>query len=116
MQENDIKTALEICGLQQVCTNCPYDNCGDECIKAMATDTLELINRQQAEITELTEKLNGAIAGQETLQNHIQSLRCALDDAAEELELERAKNKPVCNPTCNVNILHQERTGEPLDC
>lgn len=25
-------------------------------------------------------------------------------------------NTPIINPTCNINILHQERSGEPLDC
>lgn len=27
-----------------------------------------------------------------------------------------ANDRAINNPTCNVNILHQERTGEPLDC
>lgn len=24
--------------------------------------------------------------------------------------------EPIYNPTCTINILHQERTGEQLDC
>lgn len=25
-------------------------------------------------------------------------------------------NKTITNPNCEINILHQERSGEPLDC
>lgn len=57
MTDNEIITALGHCSNTRTCPGeheqCPYAN-KDECINALCRDTLELINRQKAEIERLT--------------------------------------------------------------
>lgn len=63
MTDKDLIKALECCNKDD-CDNCPYKrNC-----KNVMRDILDLITRQQAEIDDLTERLDATIAGQETLQ------------------------------------------------
>lgn len=62
MTDNEIIKALECHSKNhpKTCEGCPYANTyhdiNGECIDVMATDTLDLINRQKAEIEELKEK------------------------------------------------------------
>ena len=58
MTDNEIIKALECCGskgLLSFCDDCPYCE-GGWCINKMPKDTLDLINRQKAEIERLREE------------------------------------------------------------
>lgn len=64
MTDNEIIKALECCVYgTSVCKKCYY-NYSDDCQRTMMIDVLKLINCKD-------EKINGLIAGQETLQKHI---------------------------------------------
>ena len=71
MEERDIIKANDLCSkTPQQCKDCPFCKF-DDCVSELAEKTIDLINRQKAEIDELSEKLNATIAGQETLQEYI---------------------------------------------
>ena len=54
---------------------------------ALLGATIDLINRQKAEIERLTDTLNATIAGQETLQRYIQTAKAeAIKEFAERLK------------------------------
>lgn len=57
MTDNEIIKALELCfaekGTKQTCGECPYHKFGELCKVKRDRDTLDLINRQQAEIERL---------------------------------------------------------------
>ena len=50
LTDTEIKKAFKICNNLEdgYCSDCPYEDC-DRCIRAVANDTLDLINRLQAE-------------------------------------------------------------------
>lgn len=56
-KDKDIIKALELCfaekGTKQTCGKCPYHKFGELCKVKRGRDTLDLINRQQAEIERL---------------------------------------------------------------
>jgi hypothetical protein len=52
MNDNEIKKALECCSVFGLCHKCPYANTHN-CANQSAKDTLDLINRQRAEIERL---------------------------------------------------------------
>lgn len=59
MTEKDIIKALKCCSIEHACSKCPYKReKGCSCINGVLKDTLDLINRQQAENEQLTEKFN----------------------------------------------------------
>ena len=56
MTDNEIIKALECCA-KSSCKNCP-ENCGSAmCLKNLVIDSLDLINRQKAEIERLEKEL-----------------------------------------------------------
>ena len=56
MIDNEIIKALECCA-KSSCKNCP-ENCGSAmCLKNLVIDSLDLINRQKAEVERLQDKL-----------------------------------------------------------
>ena len=60
MKDNEIIEALKNCGGAGECQKCPLNNLGEGislCIPHLTQNTLDLINRQKAEIKSLTEKL-----------------------------------------------------------
>ena len=62
MTDNEIKKALERCGIEHNCSKCPYhSNGGCGCINRIIKDSLDLINRQQAEIDRLESVLLGVM-------------------------------------------------------
>lgn len=61
MTDNEIIKTLEcLCGGGDSCTECAYHKKYrfDECRKQVAKDALDLINRQQVEVQQITEKFN----------------------------------------------------------
>ena len=66
MTDNEIIKALECCKTPECsnCAKCPQQGLGTDCLGELITATLDLINRQKAEIESL-------IAGQETLQKEL---------------------------------------------
>ena len=60
MTPDEIKTALECClktNQAYKCTDCRYYNKTANCLRRLMTDTVDVINRQQAEIESLNNKL-----------------------------------------------------------
>ena len=59
MTDNEIIKALECCGKDKHCGDCPYFETVDisECLKVAMTNARELINRQKAEIERLQERI-----------------------------------------------------------
>ena len=58
LTDNEIVKALECCKSDTVlCNECPYDKIG-ECIEKMCADSIDLINRQKAEIEQLQTLVN----------------------------------------------------------
>lgn len=60
MTPDEIKTALECClktNQAYKCTDCRYYNKTANCLRSLMTDTVDVINRQQAEIESLNNKL-----------------------------------------------------------
>lgn len=52
MTDNEIKKALEQCGVSN-CLGCPCNTCDENCLDLLTPAALDLINRQQAEIERL---------------------------------------------------------------
>ena len=74
MTDNEIIKAVGLCnGIESGrCDECSYRNTKDgDCVEILAKDTIDLINRQKAEIERLRETLDATIAGQETLQKNL---------------------------------------------
>ena len=60
MTSDEIKKALECClktNQAYKCTDCRYYNKTANCLRSLMTDTVDVINRQQAEIESLNNKL-----------------------------------------------------------
>ena len=62
MQDNEIIKALECCTIKHDCENCPLEdtpmqNIYDCCLHKIRVASLDLINRQQAEIERWTKEL-----------------------------------------------------------
>lgn len=95
MSDKEIIKALECCPLPGGCGVCPYNN-GDltDCDARICRDALHLITCQKSQIEDLKEALeermeiiNALIAGQETLQKHIDTMRtAAIREFAERLK------------------------------
>ncbi len=67
MIDNDIIKALECCGKpvnEECCSECPYHLGGEEYCHKLIGDTIDLINRQKAEI----ERLNGCVKSEEEVR------------------------------------------------
>lgn len=77
MTDKEIMEALRVCSMYAVpkCEICPYYK-QEDCVEKSANDAIDLIQRQQEEISAL-------IAGQETLQKHFAE---KLDGIVEQLE------------------------------
>lgn len=57
MTDNDIIKALEICRNENgICSDCPYSDDYTNCNTRIAKDSIDLINRQKAEIERLREE------------------------------------------------------------
>ena len=90
MTDEQIMQGLKWCyQVEGSCGNCPYRPKNKEevrCIDRLGNDVIGLIERLQAEIERLTEMLNATIAGQETLQRHINVARAeAIKEFADKL-------------------------------
>ncbi len=62
MTSDEIKKALECClktNQAYKCTECRYYNKTANCLRNLMTDTVDLINRQKAEIEKLKSEQNG---------------------------------------------------------
>lgn len=73
MTDNDIIKANEICnGIQDKhCEECPYQNIRDnDCVVVLAKDTIDLINRQRAEIEMLEGNLKFVRGTVERMKKH----------------------------------------------
>lgn len=58
--DDEIIKALECCGALQTCEGCPFYVRNIECAELAPRNTLDLINRQNAEIKKLTAERNEA--------------------------------------------------------
>ena len=90
MTDNEIIKALECHADRdtETCSLCPL-MCVEGCAYELAKNSLDLINRQKAEIEAL-------IAGQETLQRYISTAKDeAVKEFAERLCEDRLSNDPV---------------------
>ena len=79
MSDNEIIKALEECGGVGDCKGCSLNDLGgiDKCISTLAQNTLDLINRQKAEVEAL-------INGQEALQKHIAEQKAEIEGLKKE--------------------------------
>lgn len=88
MTDSEIIKGLQHCKNAETagCAGCCYYNNTVTCVTTLMNDSLDLINRQKAEIEAL-------IAGQETLQNHIASVKSeAIKEFAETLKFMAKKD------------------------
>lgn len=100
MSDKDIIKALECCVsnsdsiIDEFCEQCPYQSANLQCMDEMVKDAHHLITCQKSQIEDLREALearmeiiNALIAGQETLQKHIDTMRtAAIREFAERLK------------------------------
>lgn len=78
MTDNEIVKALETCCIERVCSKCSYSkNNSAECINDIMKDTLDLINRLQAE--------------KQDLEIELQAMRGAANSYKAEVERLKAK-------------------------
>ncbi len=64
MTDNEIIKALECCKIRRTCSGCPLDKGAEDstCIKELAQECYNLINRQKAEIESLNKDLSDTIS------------------------------------------------------
>ena len=114
MTDNEIIKALEYCEdsayTDKHCLKCPYCN-ESYCLDKMMADALNLINRQKAEIDELTDTLDATIDGQKTLMQYIKTIRA---DAIKEFA-ERVKNKLTATTKTIAGDYVFEISGDFID-
>lgn len=86
MTDNEIIKALECCA-KSSCKNCP-ENCGSAmCLKNLVIDSLDLINRQNAEIERVEKELMKCKIEKELLHQTINQIKSeAIKEFAEKLE------------------------------
>lgn len=125
--DNDIKKGLECCkeaDTPKDCKECPFAKYKDTCEKEMAESALDLINRYEAKIAELTEENNRQ-------QAEIERLTEFLDDKCDRcIEKERTEAvNEFANELCRVFAGHSDyhgdtiltkiaclREGKPINC
>lgn len=105
--------ALENCVIGGKCPKCPYNIESAQCVKNLLKDSLSLINHQKTENEVLTEKLEGVIAGQETLQNALVVERKQAKSFEKKL-LKATKYKYIRHPNRIYTIMDFE-DGEELE-
>ncbi len=91
MTDNEIIKALECCHKGVLCGNCPMYGTRD-CMLKLYKNSLDLINRQKAEIKDLQERnvvLRGAVDGQKA---EIERLQEAYKQLEWERDAERRRN------------------------
>ena len=71
MIDNEIIKALECCSING-CKNCKYKGKAPDCMTALQKDTIDLINRQKAEIEKLH---NSVLANAEVVKTLINELK-----------------------------------------
>ena len=93
MNDKDIIKALECCNsTDSDCLNkCPYFNYTAKCSQAMIKDTLDLINRQQAEIKKLQEHIQKCDTVEQRADELIAQLQKELKTAKSEAVKEFAE-------------------------
>ena len=83
MTDNEIIKALECCSING-CKNCKYKGKAPDCMTVLQKDTIDLINRQKAEILELQKRIINWRADMDYRPDEIKSE--AIKEFAEELE------------------------------
>ena len=106
MTDNDIIKALELCANRTIhsCKFCPC-NSGIECSKKLNKETLDLINRQKAEIECLNADLKAAKSEAELLKADNVRLNRMRADVVEVVRCKDCKHKFVEYDgtfTCNI--------------
>ena len=104
MNNNELIKALECCNSNErgSCLNkCPYYKHSATCTQSMIADTLDLINRQQAEIERLTETLD--IYAVEFDLKYASVKAEAIKEFAERLK-EKSKNNEWNGTICGADI------------
>ena len=92
MTDNEIIKALECCFING-CKNCKYKGKAPDCMTALQKDTIDLINRQKAEILELQKRIINWRADMDYRPDEIKSE--AIKEFAEGLCDGRVSNDPV---------------------
>ena len=72
MNDEEIKKALECCGIEETCRECPLKNEVD-CLDKLNHSLFDLINRQQAEIERLKNEIKG-------FDNFLKETDCSLKE------------------------------------
>jgi hypothetical protein len=108
MENNEIIKALECCSSQtteNTCGNCPLFNIGrPDCYRTLAKHSLDLINRQKAEIERLTkenEKVSAYIGNSWGFVSFLEFVKNQRAEAIKEFA-ERLKNE--CDFECDVSL------------
>ena len=83
MKDNEIIKALECCAKAD-CDNCP--NTFGNCEQNLLNDTIDLINRQKAEIQALREDVHNRKTRENKLRSKIKSFRAEIDRLNSELK------------------------------
>ena len=109
MTDNEIKKAWELCfaekGTKQTCGECPYHKFGELCKVKRGRDTLDLINRQQEEIQQITEKFNC----QQTVYADLSKI---IKDQKAEIERLKAENLFLSQKRANIfEIINANEKG-----
>lgn len=91
MKDNEIIKALECCSING-CKNCKYKGKAPDCMTALQKDTIDLINRQKAEIESLKHRKTELQIRNQELQHEKSE---AIKEFAERLKTETFLAKAV---------------------
>lgn len=114
INDDEIIKAVECCADDSAnsCDNCPFEmECYADGLNLNKL-TLELINRKNAKIDELTEKLNATIAGQETLQKALDKEVKRREIQADRLKEERNQKYKQADMLCKLRNELAEKNAE----
>ena len=89
MTDNEIIKALEACEAINPCRGCPYKKylTGAKCVSMLLKDTLDLINRQKAEIERLNIEFQSMRSAANSYKMHYETAKSeAIKEFAERLK------------------------------
>ena len=129
MTDNEIIKALECCLPQngkRNCDDCPYAECEKGCADKMIKDSLDLINRQKAEIEELKFKNLALSQNRITMPERLEIVNNARDKAIREFAKKLKSKSQLLAPSVyaepyravsidDINSLVKEMTEENDD-
>lgn len=119
MNDNEIKKAFECC-LKDICFECPLRDIpyaeDNDCILTLLRSTLDLINRQQAEIAKLEEYIDRCKSGEEYwVKCLLERPNEAVKEFAEELKKRASRTFMTTYQDGNEHITSYQFSPETID-